>query len=127
MTIWQVAAGDGSRDYADVFLKFGVILLGPGSEGDYFSNKDIYNNPESGCYCPFVRTFAEELAQGDLVVLKRPVSSQWEIVAVGEVMSDYSYEDAFSDVDGWDLQHCRRIEWKKPISQTIVSGLRRGT
>lgn len=127
MTIWQVAAGDGSRDYADVFLKFGVILVGPGSAGDYYSDKDTYNNPDSPFYCPFIRTLAEEITKGDLVVLKRPSSSQWEIVAVGEVISDYSYENAFCDVDGWDLQHCRKIQWTEPISRTIVSGLRRGT
>lgn len=42
MTIWQVAAGDGSKNYADIFLQFGVILVGPGSEGDYFKNRAIY-------------------------------------------------------------------------------------
>lgn len=36
MTIWQIAAGDGNRYYDDVFLKYGVILVGPGSEGEYF-------------------------------------------------------------------------------------------
>lgn len=127
MTIWQVAAGDGSRDYADVFLKFGVILVGPGSEGDYYSNKDVYNNPDSWTYRPFIKTIAEELAKGDLVALKRPSGYNWEIVAVGEITSDYIHENVFGDVDGWDLQHCRKIEWKTPISQTVISGLRRGT
>ena len=127
MTIWQVAAGDGSRDYADVFLKFGVILVGPGSEGEYFSNKDAYNNSDSWAYRPFIKTLAEVLAKGDLVVLKRPSSYSWEIIAVGEITSDYLFEDVFSDVDGWDLQHCRKIHWKTPSSQTIISGLRRGT
>jgi len=27
--IWQVKAGDGKRDYSDVFLQFGVMLIGP--------------------------------------------------------------------------------------------------
>ena len=62
MKIWQVAAGDGSRDYADVFLRFGVILVGPGSEGNYFSNEDAYNNPDSWAYRPFIRPLAEEVA-----------------------------------------------------------------
>jgi len=127
VTIWQVAAGDGSRDYADVFLKFGVILVGPGSEGGYFSNKDAYNNPDSWAYRPFIKTIAEELAKGDLVVLKRPNGCNWEIVAVGEITSDYVHENVFGDVDGWDIQHCRKINWKTPTSQSIISGLRRGT
>ena len=127
MTIWQVAAGDGSRDYAEVFLKFGVILVGPGSAGEYFSNKDVYNVDDSWAYRSFIKPLAEELAKGDLVVLKRPSGYKWEIVAVGEVTSDYCFKDVFSDVDGWDLQHCRKISWKTPVSRTIISGLRRGT
>src|SRR3954470_13493972 len=59
VTVWQVAAGDGSRDYSDVFLKFGVVLVGPGSEGTYFSNKDIYNDPNSWAYHPFISLLAE--------------------------------------------------------------------
>jgi len=54
MNVWQVAAGDGSRDYADIFLKFGVILVGPGSEGNYFENKHIYNDPNHWSYRPFI-------------------------------------------------------------------------
>ncbi len=127
MKIWQIAAGDGTRDYADVFLRFGVILVGPGSEGDYFSNQDAYNNTDSWACRPFIRPLAEELVEGDLVVLKRPNGYKWEIVAVGEIASDYLFMDIFSDVDGWDLQHCRQVNWKTPTSQTVIVGLRRGT
>jgi hypothetical protein len=112
---------------ADVFLKFGVILVGPGSEGNYFLNKSPYNSPDSLAYRPFIRTLAEDLCKGDLVVLKRPSGSRWEIVAVGEVTADYLFADVFGDVDGWDLQHCRQVRWKKPKAQTIVEGFRRGT
>jgi len=31
--IWQVAAGDTNRNYADLCLEWDVILNGPGSEG----------------------------------------------------------------------------------------------
>jgi hypothetical protein len=127
MTIWQVAAGDGNRDYSDVFLKFGVILVGPGSEGDYFSNKDAYNNAASWAYRPFIAPFAEAVSVGDLVVLKRPSGSQWEIMAVGEVSSEYLHREVFGDVEGWDLQHCRQVQWKTPNSPTIIPGLTRGT
>lgn len=127
MKIWQVAAGDGSRDYADVFLKFGVILVGPGSEGDYFSNKEAYNNTESEASRPFMQVIAEKMSKGDMVILKRPHGSEWEIVAVGEVASDYLYCEIFGDVDGWDLRHCRKIKWKTPSGPMFISGLRRGT
>ena len=33
--IWQVAAGDTNRNYADLCLKWDVILNGPGSEGPW--------------------------------------------------------------------------------------------
>jgi len=64
---------------------------------------------------------------GDLVVLKSSSGYNWEIVAVGEVTSDYLLKDVFGDVDGWDLQHCRQIRWKTPPVATVISGLRRGT
>ncbi|HUY28337.1 MAG TPA: hypothetical protein VMV27_13040 [Candidatus Binataceae bacterium] len=127
INIWQVAAGDGSRDYADVFLRFGVILVGPGSLGNYFTNKDAYNKSESGAYRSFLEPFAEKISVGDLVALKRPRSDQWEIVAIGEVRSDYVHQEVFEDVEGWDLQHCREVHWKVPDATTLVSGLTRGT
>ena len=127
MTIWQVAAGDGNREYADVFLRFGVILVGPGSEGEYFSNMDSYNLPARWSYRPFIKRLAEDTDKDDLVVLKRPSGTMWEIVAVGEITSEYLHKNVFCDVDGWDLQHCRKVIWKTPVSKTIISGLRRGT
>ena len=127
MPVWQIQAGGQGRDYADVFLRFGVILVGPGSEGEYFANQDAYNQPDSSSFRPFIRPLAEELAEGDLVALKRPNGRRWEIVAVGKVASDYLFNPVFSDVDGWPLQHCRRVCWKTPATQTVTRGLRRGT
>ena len=127
MTIWQVAAGDGSRDYSDVFLKFGVILVSPGSEGGYFANKDAYNNTASWADRSFIEPFAERVVVGDLVVLKHPSGYQWEIIAVGEVTSEYLHREVFGDIEGWDLQHCRQVLWKIPSNATVISGLTRGT
>jgi len=127
MTIWQVAAGDGSRDYADIFLLYGVILVGPGSEGSYFDNKEPYIDQNNSSYRPFIPTIANEMKQGDLVILKKPAGTQWEIIAVGEVISDYIHSETFADVDGWDLQHGRKIKWKTPKNKTVINGLRRGT
>jgi hypothetical protein len=127
MQVWQVAAGDGSRDYSDIFLKFGVILMGPGSEGSYFENIGAYTNPESWVYRPFLKPLAESVSKDDLVILKKPSGGRWEVLAVGKVVSEYIHCETFSDVDGWDLQHCRKVEWKTPTSTTIIDGLRRGT
>lgn len=46
MTYWQIAAGDGTVDLVDIFLKLIVALIGPGNEGDYFDNKRLDN------WCP---------------------------------------------------------------------------
>jgi hypothetical protein len=124
MNYWQIAVGDGSRDYSDVFFKFGVILVGHGRYGNYFENKELYTGPDLPA---FIRVFSEMIQEEDLVILKKPHGKQWEILAVGQVKSDYSYEEVFGDVDGWDLQHCRRVHWKKPAKHAIVEGLRRGT
>ncbi len=69
----------------------------------------------------------EGMQTGDLVILKRPYGNEWEIVAVGKVRSDYFHTEVFEDVEGWDLQHCRKVKWKRPADSTIISGLRRGT
>jgi hypothetical protein len=127
MKIWQVAAGDGSRDYTELFLKYGVILVGPGSAGDYFQNKEVYNSAESKDYRAFIRVIAEDMNQDDLVILKQPHGRSWKIVAVGKVTSDYLHKEVFGDVEGWRLQHCRRIQWRRPLNPTVNNGLRRGT
>ena len=32
---WQISAGDEARDFSDVFLKFGIMLIGP-DHGNFF-------------------------------------------------------------------------------------------
>ena len=34
-----------------------------------------------------------------------------EVYGVGQITGPYSWMDAFGDVDGWDLQHVRRVRW----------------
>ncbi len=127
MATWQIAAGDGARDYSSVFLKFGVILVGPGSPGPYQTHAAEYNTPGEWAYRSFIRLFVEEVGTGDFIVLKRPSGALWEILAVGEVAGAYQHVEAFADVDGWDLQHSRAINWKVPPAPVIIAGLRRGT
>lgn len=123
MTVWQVAAGDGARDYAWVFLKFGVMLVGPGYPGPYEEHVDEYNAINR----PFIKRFAKEICIGDLIVLKRPSGYLWEIVAVGEVSGSYAHVEAFADVDGWDLHHSRAVRWKIPMEPVVINGLKMGT
>lgn len=101
--VWQIAAGDAMRSYTDVFLTYGVALIGPGWAGRW--TQDAQDDAFEGSY---VRRFASEVTIGDAIVLRRGVAN---IVAIGLVASDYSFEEAFDDVAGWDLQHARRVRW----------------
>jgi hypothetical protein len=101
--VWQISGGPSSRSYAEVFLKHGVALIGPGDAGPWAPERDD-DEFEGG----FVRRFATEVALGDAFLLRTGMAT---IVAVGLVASDYLYVNAFDDVNGWDLQHARRVRW----------------
>jgi hypothetical protein len=112
-SVWQISGGPASRTYADVFLKYGVALIGPGDAGAWAPEHD--DEFEGG----FVRRFASELAEEDVVLLRTGVST---IAAVGVVASDYLYVNAFDDVNGWDLQHARRVRWCQLPAEYVFAG-----
>ena len=125
MTYWQIAAGDGTVDLVDIFLKLNVALIGPGNEGDYFDNKATYDN--MGRDGDLVRAFAQDVQIGDILILKHlenPHTKTWNVIAVGRVVGPYRYEPLFDKVDcyKWDVQHCRRVIWTQPDSKVIVKG-----
>jgi len=101
--VWQISGGPASRAYAEVFLRHGVALIGPGDAGPWNPERDD-DEFEGG----FVRRFASEVAAGDVFLLRTGLAT---IAAVGLVASDYLYVNAFDDVNGWDLQHVRRVRW----------------
>ncbi|MCI0602498.1 hypothetical protein L0156_05745 [bacterium] len=101
--VWQISAGPASRSYADLFLKSGVALLGPGDPGPWKPDKSD-DHYEGG----YVRRFASEVIVGDTFLLRKGISG---IRAIGLVAGDYTYLNQFDDVNGWDLQHCRRVRW----------------
>jgi hypothetical protein len=108
-TVWQISGGPASRAYADIFLHHGVGLIGPGDAGPWTpdrSDEDFADN--QGSAGGFVRRFASEPQVGDIVLLRSGLS---RIRAVGLVASEYLYLNQFDDVNGWDLQHARRIRW----------------
>lgn len=104
-SIWQLAGGPSSRPYADVLLQHGIGLIGPGDAGPWKPERDD-NEFEGG----FVRRFATEVQTGDVVLLRIGIST---IRAVGLVASEYLYLPQFDDVNGWDLQHARRVRWSE--------------
>ena len=125
MSYWQVAAGEGPRDYSDVFLKYGVILMGSGHVGSFADHPERFRGHKD--WRRKIVTLADNMKRGDVVILKRPHRRQWRILAVGHVTSDYEWLKPFDDVEGWDLRHGRRVEWVKPDSPITVDGLARGT
>ena len=107
--IWQQSCGDTDRNYSDVCLEWDVILNGPGYAGAYPSCDQILK--EHG-WSSRKRTdiwrFADQMKDGDIVVLRLGTS---DILAVGVIVGDYQWSNIFADIDGWDLQHYRRVRW----------------
>lgn len=107
--IWQQASGNTNRDYSELCLKWGVILNGPGYAGKWPECQKLLQEDEwSARKITDLRRFCEGIQIGDLVVLRLGTAS---ILAVGEIVGEYEWREEFGDVDGWDLQHCRRVHW----------------
>lgn len=106
-SVWQVSAGPSNRSYADVLLRHGVALIGPGDAGPWTTDKE--DEEFDGGY---VRRFASEIEAGDVLVLR---TGRATILAAGIVVGDYQHLMTFDDVNGWDLQHARRVRWSRPL------------
>ena len=104
--VWQVSGGPADRPYADVFMRYGVALIGPGETGPWRSGRTDVDSAGS------VARFAEQIQPGDLVLLRTGADT---IVAVGIVAGHYDFLEPFDDVNGWDLRHGRRSP--TPISR----------
>lgn len=108
-TIWQQAGGDTDRDYADLCLKWDVVLNGPGYAGPWPDcGKPLLDAKWSSRKITDLKRFAAEMTDGDLVVLRIGTAT---VLGVGQIVGTYQWSDEFGDVDGWDLQHVRRVRW----------------
>ncbi len=106
--IWQVAAGDTNRSYGQLFTDWNVIAIGPGSYGPWPDCAEkMRNDGWTARKVGDIRRFYE-IADGDIVVLRIGTNI---ILAVGIAEGPPSHTEAFGDVDGWDLQHVRRVRW----------------
>lgn len=114
--VWQISGGPASRAYGEVFLRYGVALIGPGDAGPWKPERDD-DEFEGG----FVRRFASEVAAGDVFLLRTGLAT---IGAVGLAVGDYLHVNAFDDVNGWDLQHTRRVRWcRLPTEHTFSTAV----
>lgn len=101
--VWQIAAGPSPGSYADIFIKYGVALIGPGDAGPWRPER-----ADSEFEGSSVRRRAGEVKEGDVLLLRTGAS---RLRAVGLVASEYLYLNQFDDVNGLDLQHARRVRW----------------
>jgi hypothetical protein len=115
-TIWQQAAGDTNRDYADICLRWDVILNGPADRGPWPACRGrLAKDGWSSKKLTDLWRFCEEMQDGDIVILRLGTSM---VLAVGVVVGEYEYRSEFGDVDGWDIQHVRRVKWLHDLYQT---------
>ncbi len=106
-TIWQIAAGDTDRDYVRLCLDWDLVLNSPGEPGVWdakrYAAASIGKRQSS-----IMQRFCEEMKEGDLVLLR--LGTQ-QVHGVEEVVGTSLWLDDFGDIDGWDLQHVRRVRW----------------
>ncbi len=101
--LWQIGAGDTERDYADLCQRWDVMLAGPGRLGPY--SPEAYASLDDNN----LRRFYVDAKRGDAVLLRLGTG---RVVALGEIADDAPmWLPAFGDVDGWDVQHVRRVRW----------------
>ena len=107
MPVWHVNASQpGGQNFVNLFLQYGVALIGPGDPGAWPDFVAPENAPGSQT---IVEQFAIGPDIGDTILLRAGTLSI--IHAVGLVASGYKYLNQFGNVHGWDLQHARRVRW----------------
>ncbi|HEV8513582.1 MAG TPA: hypothetical protein VGQ59_09900 [Cyclobacteriaceae bacterium] len=106
--VWQQACGDKKQNYSEVCIKWGVILNGPGSHGKWPECYPDITEERSAKKGTELRRFCELMKAGDIILLRLGTDT---IIGVGEIIGDYFWSDNFGDIDGWDLEHARRVKW----------------
>lgn len=94
-SIWHIAAGNGEKHYAKLCLDKEVIIVGTGNEGPWPECERALRSRETALKVGITRRFAEDIKQGDLVILR--VGTQ-NVYGVGEVVRGYGWSDLFGNV-----------------------------
>lgn len=116
--VWQIAAGDSTRNYTDIFLNHDCMFLGPGRYGPYSDEvykplvkEGIWKNQKIAA----IRNFRTKVGVGDIVLLR----NTYRVVAIGIVSGGYEHNGTFDDVFGWDLQHTQRVIWQHNLKEDL--------
>jgi len=110
--IWQVAAGDTDRRYVDLLLYWNVIINGPGECGPWPDCKTkLKRLGVSDRKIDDLRRFYEGMEPGEIVVLRLGTKEVYAVGEIAQIEPSYAWLDDFGDIDGWDLQHTRRVRW----------------
>jgi hypothetical protein len=96
------------RAYPDLLLKWDIVAVGPGEYGRWPESREICRAVRGDTQVRIVERFVSEVQIGDIVILRLGKNA---VYGLGTVESDYLWFDDMGDVDGWDLQHCRRVRW----------------
>lgn len=116
MAVYQIAAGDGSRQYPELFVDFDVAAIGSGKTEKYREERydELLREGWDKPGIDTIRRFALNPKAGDVFLLRVGHS----VEAVGVIPADeadagYEWREDFIDVLGWDLRHTRRVLWSK--------------
>lgn len=113
MKVWQIATGETGRDYREIFFDYDIMILGQNDRGSAKTNVYKDSTPNSKKYQ--VHSFAFGPNSGDRVIMR----FGHEVIGIGQIPQgdehQYSYEEAFRCVYGWNLPHCRRVIWADQV------------
>ena len=111
MRVWQIATGEPGRDYHELFINYDVMILGPSRYGD--AREHDYYDGIPNSIGNQVHSYVNNPLPGDRVIMRHG----HQVIGVGEIphgeQHQYTYNEAFSCVYGWDLAHCRRVIWAR--------------
>jgi hypothetical protein len=109
LNVWQIATGETGRDYRTLFFDHDIMIIGPGDDG--LANEENYAEGPPNSEKRQVHSFAHNPKPGDRVLMRFGK----EIIGVGQIPiedeNQYSFDETFRCVYGWDLCHCRRVVW----------------
>lgn len=109
MNVWQIATGEPGRDYRSLFFDHDIMIMGPSRLGDASLGRYARGNANSPDRQ--VHNFTHAPKAGDRVLMR----FAHEVIGVGQIPleeeSQYSFDETFRSIYGWDLCHCRRVIW----------------